>query len=124
MLLAVLAIVLVAAFGLLARNNAVGTAAAERIVNSSNPTAAEWDKELDAMRSAELLDPSSDWELTRANFLLLRDKRAAIEVAESVARREPDNLSAWWVILRGARGLDRARWREAVVQVRRLNPPQ
>jgi hypothetical protein len=124
-LLALVAVVLVAAFGLLARNEAVGTAASQRVVGNPGMGAAEWQRTMEDLRDAELLDPSTEWTLKRAQFLLLHDhQREAIAVADSVLEREPDNLDAWWVIVRAARDVDRARWREAVAEVRRLNPPQ
>jgi hypothetical protein len=39
-----------------------------------------------------------------------------------VLRSEPDNLAAWWVVLRAARELDSPRWRGAAAQIERLNP--
>jgi hypothetical protein len=121
-LLALLAIALIVWFGLLARNQAVGTAASKRVVANPGMSAAEWDRAMDDLRSADLLDPGTDWDLVRAQYLLLRDRRAALQVADDVLAEEPDNLDAWWVVLRGARSIDPERRREAAAQVQRLNP--
>jgi hypothetical protein len=121
-LLALLAVVLIAWFGLLARNHAIGTSASSRVVSDPGMGAAAWERTMDDLERAELLDPSSQWSLVRAQYLLLRDRRAAMAVADDVLRSEPDNLAAWWVVLRAARGIDRGRWREAAVEIRRLNP--
>jgi hypothetical protein len=121
--LAGLAVPLIVWFALLARNHAIATDAVDRVVADPGMSAAEWDRAMDDLRRAELLDPGSDWRMIRALYLLLRDRRAALRLANAALRSEPDNLSAWWVVVRAARDLDPARWREAIAQVRRLNPP-
>lgn len=121
-LLALLAVVLIAWFAVLARNHAIGSSASSRVVADPEMSAAEWDATMDDFERARLLDPSTDWRLVEAQYQLLRDKRAALGVAEDVLRDEPDNLGAWWVVLRAAPGLDDARYREAQAAVRRLNP--
>ncbi len=121
-LLAVLAVVLIAWFILLARNHAIGTDASTRIVSEPGMGAADWQRAMDDLQRAELLDPSTEWSLVRAQYLLLRDRRAAMRVADDVLRTEPDNLAAWWVVLRAARDLDGPRRRQAAAQIERLNP--
>jgi hypothetical protein len=121
-LLALVAVALIAWFSLLARNNAIGTAASERVVDEPRMGSAEWEQVMDDLRRAELLDPSTEWSLVRAQYLLLRDKPAALRVADSVLDREPENLAAWWVVLRAARDRYPARYREATAAIRRLNP--
>ena len=121
-LLALLAIVLIAWFAVLARNHEIATSASSRVVSEPGMGAADWERAMDDLERADLLDPSSQWSLVRAQYLLLRDRRAALKVADDVLRSEPDNLAAWWVVLRAARELDRQRWREAGAQIERLNP--
>jgi hypothetical protein len=121
-LLAALAVVLIAWFCLLARNHSLGTEASRRIVAEPAMGAADWQRAMDDLQRADLLDPSTEWSLVRAQYLLLRDKRAALRVANDVIAREPDNLAAWWIVLRAARDRDPARWREAEAQIQRLNP--
>lgn len=121
-LIALVAVVLIGWFSVLARNHALGTSASTRIVTEPGMGAAQWERAMDDLERAELLDPSPEWSLVRAQYLLLRDDGAALRVADDVLRREPDNLAAWWVVLRATRDSDPARWREAVAQIRRLNP--
>ncbi len=122
-ILALIAVVLIAWFSVLARNHVVGWNASLRIVAEPKMDAAEWKRAMDDFRSAESLDPSTDWSIIRAQYWLLRDKRMALRVADSVLRREPDNLAAWSAVLRASDGVDPARHREATMQIRRLNPP-
>jgi hypothetical protein len=122
--LAIVAILLTVWFAVLARNEAVGTEASQRVIREPHLSTAEWQRLVDRIGSADLLDPSTDWSLVQAQYLLLRDPRAALRVADSVLEKEPDNLNAWWVILRGARGIAPERRREAIAQLRRLNPPR
>ena len=121
-LLALLAILFIAWFGVLARNHALGTDASSRIVSDPGMSAADWRTAMDEFKRAHLLDPSSDWSLIQAQYELLRDRRAALRRAENVLRREPDNLSAWWVVLRATRGHDAQRSREAIAAIHRLDP--
>jgi hypothetical protein len=121
-LIALIAVALIAWFSLLARNHSIGAAASHRVAFQPDMSAADWERAMDDLKRAELLDPSTEWSLTRAQYLLLRDRGAALDVANSVLRREPDNLAAWWVVLRAAREIDPPRWREAVAAIERLNP--
>jgi hypothetical protein len=121
--LALFAVLVIAWSAVLWRNENVGYDAADRIFGDPTMSDAEWADSLDALRSAELLDPSSKWRVSRATALLLRDPPAAARLAESVVDREPDNLEAWAVLYRATRGRDPGRASEALAQVRRLNPP-
>jgi len=121
--LALIAIVLIAWFSVLAYNHAVGWNASLRIVAEPGMGAAEWQRSMDDFRRAEWLDPSTDWSIIRAQYWLLRDKRMALRAADSVLRREPDNLAAWSAVLRASDGIEPARHREALMQIQRLNPP-
>jgi hypothetical protein len=123
-LIALLAILLIAWFTVLAHDHAIGTDAATRIVSDPGMSAADWRTTMDEFKRAHLLDPSSDWSLIQAQYELLRDRTAALRRAEAVLRTEPDNLSAWWVVLRATRGVDPERNREAVAAIGRLNPVQ
>ena len=58
----------------------------------------------------------------QAQYELLREPEAAIRRADKVLDTEPDNLVAWWVILRAARDRDPALYREAVAAFKRLSP--
>jgi hypothetical protein len=121
-LLALAATVLVAWFCVLARDHAIGTQASDRVLSDPGMSAAEWRAVTDDFRRVHLLDPSPDWSLIQAQYELLRDKRAALRRAEGVLRHEPDNLSAWWVVLRAAKGEDPERYRAAAAAIQRLDP--
>ena len=116
--------ILVIAWGtVLWRNDRVGYDASDRIFfGDSAMTDAEWGHVLAQLHDAELLDPSTKWRVSRASALLLRDKPAAARLAGTVVDREPDNLEAWTVIYNATRTTDRARAREALAQIERLNP--
>ena len=119
---ALVATILVAWFGVLARDQHVGNDAVGQIVDRPLMDKAAWDRVMADLGRADLLDPSSDWNMTRANYLVLRDRRGALRQAESIVRREPDNLGAWVVILETTRGRDPARAARAAREIRRLNP--
>ena len=121
-LIAVVAILLIGWFVVLARNYSIAYDASRRIVEHPAMNAAEWRRTMDDFDRAHLLDPSSDWSMVQAQYELLRQPDAAIRRADKVLRHEPDNLAAWWVILRATQGRDPARHREALAAVNRLNP--
>ena len=65
---------------------------------------------------------STEWTSVRATALLLRDRREALQLADSVLEAEPDNLEAWMVVYEGTRERNRARSARALAEIRRLNP--
>ena len=121
--LVLVATLLVAWFAVLWRDARIGENAADRVFNQPGMSSAEFARALDELRQAELLNPGEEWTTLRAAALVLRDKPAAARLAQSVVRREPDNLEAWVVVLNASRGRDRQRAAEALAQVRRLSPP-
>lgn len=121
-LLALVAILLIAWFVVLFRNERIGSDAADRVFRDPGMSDSEWAHTLDQFRRAELLDPSTGWTVQRAGALLLRDRRAAIRVADSVLHDEPDNFEAWLVVYRATRGRDARRASQAIAEVRRLDP--
>jgi hypothetical protein len=119
---ALIATLLLAWFLVLARDQHVGNTAVGRIVDHPRMSKQAWDRVMADLERADLLDASTDWDLTRANYLLLRDRDEARRQAESIVRREPDNLGAWVVILETTRGRDQAKAERAAREIRRLNP--
>jgi hypothetical protein len=121
-LIVVLAIALIAWFVTLARDHSIASHASNSIVANPGMDAGGWRAAMSDFERAHLLDPSTDWSLTQAQYELLRDPRAALRRAENVLRHEPNNLSAWFVVLRASRDIDPPRYRAAVAAIRRLNP--
>jgi hypothetical protein len=69
------------------------------------------------------MDPDRYWDLTRARYLLLRDRpRRALHAAEEIVGDEPDNLEAWLVVYQAAELVDSSRTGEAIDRIRQLNP--
>jgi len=122
LLLAAVAIVLIAWFGLMYRNYRVGADAADRVIVHPDMGDAAFARSMDDLRSAETLDPSTEWSVTRANYLLLRDKATALIVARSIVDKEPDNLAAWVAVAKAADGRDPVLLRRANAAIQRLNP--
>jgi hypothetical protein len=119
--LAAAALMLAVWFIVLAYNYGIGTDASARLGANPDMGEAEWRDAIDDFERARRLDPSLDWTLIQAQFLLLRQPREAIRVADEIVRREPDNLGAWLVIAKAARGVEPSRWREAMAEIRRLD---
>jgi hypothetical protein len=118
----VVSALLVAWFAVLERDNVLGDRASSRVIHEPKMSAADWRRTIDELRAAELLDPAKDWRVSRANVLLLRDKREALRVAREIVRREPDNLSAWTVMWQATRASDPPLAKRAVAEIKRLNP--
>lgn len=121
--LALVSLLLVAWFAVLARDERSARQAETRILRNPEMSAADWSDTMDQLRAAELLNPGTPWKVSRASANVLRgNKRLALRVADSVVADEPDNLAAWIVVLRAATGLDRSKAAQARAQIRRLNP--
>ena len=122
--IALVALLLFAWSAVLWRDERIGGAASERILRNPGMSDAEVAQALEDLRSADLLDPTTDWELARAGALLLRgDRREAVRLTENVLDREPDNLQAWVVLREASEGQDPARLAQANAEILRLNPP-
>jgi hypothetical protein len=119
--LASIAVLLIAWFAVLLRGERIASEAQSRIFDDPEMSDADWQRSMDRLREAELLNPGTEWTVTRANLLLLRDKPEALRVAESVLRRERDNLAAWVVVDRATRGRDPRRASLARREIERLN---
>ena len=122
--IALVAILMLAWSVVLWRDQVIGGAAEDRIFGNPRLTDADWQRTLDDFKSAELLDPGTEWDVTRAGALILKGDRAeSAAITEDVLEDEPDNLQAWVVLRKATEGRDRERFAEAEAQIRRLNPP-
>ena len=122
--IAVLALLVVAWSAVLWRDDRIGSEASNRLLMSKQLSDAEWAREVERLRDAELLDPSTRWPLARAQAYLLRDRpRDAAQVTESVLDREPENVEAWIVLREATREIDPRRAAQAGAEIRRLSPP-
>jgi hypothetical protein len=76
-----------------------------------------------SFRDARLLNPDSAPDVLRSFLYVGTDRRAeAKRLVEDVLRREPDNLTAWFVLFRISQGTDPALERRALAARRRLDP--
>ena len=108
-------------FAVLWHDDRIGGAAADRVLNRPGMSEAEFIRSLDGAEQAELLNPGEEWATRRAAALILRDKAAAVRLADAVLRREPDNFNAWVVVLNATQdatlnGTSKP-WRESAVSV-------
>jgi hypothetical protein len=121
--LVVVALLVLGWLGVLYRDRRVGQDAADAIFYRPELPRAEFERQLDRLREARLMDPDRYWDLTRARYLLLRDRpRRALHAAEEIVGDEPDNLEAWLVVYQAAELVDSSRSGEAIDRIRQLNP--
>jgi hypothetical protein len=123
-LLAFTAVLVLAWVGVLLRNYHVGHDAAIRAFFGPEPTSSEEREHLlKRLDNAEALDPSSYWQLARANLYLFDgDARQAQATAEDLVRAEPENPFAWGMLREATEQRDPARAAQANAELRRLNP--
>jgi hypothetical protein len=116
------ALLLTAWFAVMLRNDVMGHAAADRLIDEPDMSAADWDGAMQDLQSAQWLDPSNDWRLIRGQYLLWRDRPQAARLAVSVLREEPDSLNAWWLLRRATLRSAPRRAEHAMTEIKRLNP--
>ena len=122
--IALVALAVVAWSAVLWRDERIGEDASNRIIMNQGLGEAEWARELERLRDAELLDPSTKWPVAQAGALLQRGRQAeAARVIEDVVEREPDNVEAWIVLREATEGRDPPRAAQARMEIRRLSPP-
>ena len=121
--LALVAVVVLGWVSVLLRNYEIGREPALRSFFAADLDPRERKHDLATLGDVQLLDPSSYWELARANALLSAGRpAAAAEAAERLVQSEPENLFAWGLLAEATRASDPARSREAARAIRRLNP--
>jgi predicted Zn-dependent protease len=108
--LALVAVLVLAWVGVLARNHEVGRDAVD-------------ERDAEALDSARLLDPNRYWDQVLPGVLLLNgEPRRAAAAAERLIRAEPENVVAWSLLREAASQTDPDRAAEATAELRRLNP--
>jgi predicted Zn-dependent protease len=119
----VVALLALAWLGVLYRDRRVGQDAADVVFYQPGLGQAEWERQMERMQDARLLDPDRYWDLTRARYFLLRDRpHEALRTAEDLVSDEPANIDAWIVVYKAGRQLDPRRARQALAEIRRLDP--
>jgi cytochrome c-type biogenesis protein CcmH/NrfG len=120
---ALVALLVLVWLGVLYRDERVARTASDKIFYENPLPPAEYERQMDRLRDARLLDPDRSWQLVQVRYMLLYEQpRRAFEAAERFVRKEPDNLEGWVLLFNAARELDSGRAREAAAQIRRLNP--
>jgi cytochrome c-type biogenesis protein CcmH/NrfG len=120
---ALVALLVLVWLGVLYRDERVARRASDKIFYENPLPPAEYERQMDRLRDARLLDPDRSWQLVQVRYMLLYEQpRRAFEAAERFVRKEPDNLEGWVLLFNAARELDSGRAREAAAQIRRLNP--
>ena len=123
MLLALIAVLVLAWVGVLARNYEIGKDPAVRAFFGPKLSKAERQRDLDRLDDAQLLDPNAYWRIARANYYILEGAGdEAARAAEQLVREEPQNVFTWSTLLQATRTSDPERAREAAREIRQLNP--
>jgi len=121
--LVLVALIALGWFGVLYRDRRVGQAAADVIYYEPKLPPAEFERQMERLAGARMLDPDRYFELTRARYFLLRDRPVrALRAANGLVRDEPDNLEAWIVVHEAGKQLDPRRAARALTEISRLNP--
>jgi hypothetical protein len=121
--LAILAVALIAWFGVLLHDQRVRRTSIDRIFFAPHLTDAQVQQEVDRLKGARRLNPDPSPDLDRAGVLLLHGRAAeAAAIARARAHAEPANITAWSLLERATRRSDPAESAAARAQIRRLNP--
>ena len=122
LLIGLLAVVVLAWVGVLLRNHLLSEAASPLLYDSNMGTR-EFDRNIAKLEDAELLNPDSGLDLARATYLSVRERRArARDELEALLASEPDNFTAWRLLLGVSRGVDPERAAQARAEIGRLDP--
>ena len=119
-LLITVAVLVLAWVGVLERDYRVGHAAGLRLFEPGKPSRAKVEKTADRLQSAGFLNPDTRWSVARTKYFLNNGyRRRAIRAAEAIVRREPANISGWFLLSQATTGRRSA---HAVARIRRLDP--
>jgi hypothetical protein len=121
--LALCAVLIVAWLGVLVRDRDVGEESAAPLLYQPNMSEARFQRYIDRLGEARLLNPDPTVDVVLATYQLVRGhRRIAAEDAERIVRREPQNLTGWTILYRATQGRDPAVAARAAAAMRRLNP--
>jgi hypothetical protein len=121
--LATVAVLAIAWLAVLERDYRVGHHAALRLFEPGKPSAARVHDTADRLERAEFLSPDTRWDLGLSRYYLdSGHRRESLRLADSLVRREPDNIDAWYVLYLGTRTAEPRRAAEAVARIRHLDP--
>lgn len=121
-MIALVAVLVIAWLGVQLRNQAIVDGVSPALIGDPNLPRGRFEADLDRLADGRLLNPDPTWRINSAIALLPRDPERAAAEAEQAVRDEPDNATAWRVLLGTVRGRDQRRSREAERQVLRLDP--
>jgi predicted Zn-dependent protease len=123
---AVLAVLVIAWLGVMERDawlldDAVDTASGA--IAFGRLTTDQFSSAESDFRDARFLNPDTAPDVNRAVMYEVHGRNAqAVELLQDVVRREPENLTAWGVLVEAAREIDPATARRAAAARRRLDP--
>ena len=121
-MIALVAALVIAWLGVGLRNHAIIDGVSPALIGDPNMPRGRFEADLDRLRDARVLNPDPTWRINSAIALLPRDAERAATYAEQAVRDEPDNATAWRVLLGTVTGRDPRRSREAEREVLRLDP--
>jgi hypothetical protein len=116
------AVLAIAWLGVQLRNHDIIDGVSPALIGDPDLPRARFERDLDRLADARLLNPDPTWRMNRAIALLPRDPARAAAEAERVVRDEPDNATGWRILAATVRNRDPQRWRQAWRQVLRLDP--
>ena len=121
-MIALVAALVIAWLGVQLRNQDIIDGVSPALIGDPNLPRARFERDLDRLADARLLNPDPTWRVNAAIALVPHHPARAAAEAERVVRDEPDNATAWRVRLAALRGRDSRRRQEAWRELRRLDP--
>jgi hypothetical protein len=121
-MIALVSALVIAWLGVQLRNQAIIDRVSPVLIGDPDLPRGRFEADLDRLADARLLNPDPTWRINSAIALLPRDPGRAAVDAEQAVRDEPDNATAWRVLLGTVTGRDPRRSREARREVLRLDP--
>ena len=121
--LAVVALLVLGWNAVLLRNFESSKDVAPQAFSTQGKPAAPDPEAFEKLRDARTLDPDTTFDLALSGYyLVIGQDRRAIEAAEAVTRREPENIAAWLTLQAAANGSDPALAARARARLKALDP--